>query len=195
MKTKIYKFHIQYEGLERQIYRDVELSSDTSLCELGYLVFATFDVLGIHGFTFSFRSVNYRSLPEWAEAKMDGPDPREVKLSEMHLVRGSVIYVFYDLARDHTFICRFLGAATRDEAIKYPRITDGRGLGIIEEVSPSELARRVRRINRLGASDELYRRLDSDTYVRWDVGAYDIDNDNERLDSRIALFSERYSNK
>lgn len=193
MKTKNYKFRIEYEGLADEIYREIEVASDMRLDRFGYLVFSSFDTLGVFDFSFSYRNVNYRSLPEWARVRIDGADPRETRLCEMHLVRGSVIYVFYDLVRDQTFVARFLGASEASHGVDYPRITHGKGLGIIEEVSSVELARRVRRIHRLGESDELYRSIEFDSYVPWDVRAYDIDVDNARLRSRMELFEERYS--
>ena len=97
--------------------------------------------------------------------------------------------------RDQTFVAHFLGVSVFDTAVKYPRITDGMGKGIIEEVSPDVLAQRVKNIKKRGASDELYHPLDADVYVPWDVRDYDIDSDNARLHSRISLFEDQYSTK
>ena len=52
MTTKVYTFHITYEGLEEKIWRKVEVSSNYRLDQLGYMVLAAFDTLAYHLFEF-----------------------------------------------------------------------------------------------------------------------------------------------
>ena len=54
MATKVYTFHITYEGLEEKIWRKVEVSSNYRLNQLGYMVLAAFDTLAYHLFEFYY---------------------------------------------------------------------------------------------------------------------------------------------
>ena len=52
MATKVYTFHIAYEGLEDRIWRKAEVSSNYRLDQLGYMVLAAFDTMAYHLFEF-----------------------------------------------------------------------------------------------------------------------------------------------
>lgn len=192
MRTRVYKFRIEYELLENDIWREVEVLSDMRLDRFGYLVFSTFDTLGTKDFAFSFRATDFCSMPSWARIEIHGANPTATTLSSMKFVTNSVLYVFYDLIRDQTFKARFLGAEEINTEYTYPRIVDGRGIGIIEEVTSTELGRRIARIRRLGMSDELYLPLDADGYAPWDINAYDMAIDNSRLHDRMERFENYY---
>ena len=45
MATNVYTFHVTYEGLEDKIWRDIEVSSNYRLAQLGYAVLAAFGAL------------------------------------------------------------------------------------------------------------------------------------------------------
>ena len=48
MATQVYTFHIVYEGLEKKIWRKVQVSSNYHLDQLGYLALAAFDTMAYH---------------------------------------------------------------------------------------------------------------------------------------------------
>ena len=54
MAARVYTFHIAYEGLEDRIWRNVEVSSNYRLDQLGYMVLSVFDTLAYHLFEFYY---------------------------------------------------------------------------------------------------------------------------------------------
>ena len=54
MATNVYTFHVAYQGLEDKIWRDIEVSSNYRLDQLGYAVLAAFDTLACHLFHFTY---------------------------------------------------------------------------------------------------------------------------------------------
>ena len=55
MAAKVYTFYITYEGLEKYIWRKIEVSSNYRLDQLGYMVLAAFDILAYHLFSFDYK--------------------------------------------------------------------------------------------------------------------------------------------
>lgn len=59
MATQVYTFHILYEGLEKFIWRKIEVSSNYRLDKLGYLILASFDTMAYHLFEFYYNDLRF----------------------------------------------------------------------------------------------------------------------------------------
>ena len=55
MAAKVFTFHIVYEGLEEKIWRNIAVSSNYRLDQLGYAVLAAFDTMAYHLFEFHYK--------------------------------------------------------------------------------------------------------------------------------------------
>lgn len=83
MATKVYTFHITYEGLEEKIWRKVEVSSNYRLNQLGYMVLAAFDTLAYHLFEFYYDDDRFEIPNE--DAPFEQIDMANFKLHQLDL--------------------------------------------------------------------------------------------------------------
>lgn len=57
--TCICTLKIKYVGCEDKIWREAQISSNARLCDLGYMILATFDTMAYHLFNISYKGVTY----------------------------------------------------------------------------------------------------------------------------------------
>ena len=62
MSAKVYTFHISYEGLAEKIWRNIAVSSNYRLDQLGYAVLAAFDTMAYHLFEFHYKDMHLFGL-------------------------------------------------------------------------------------------------------------------------------------
>ena len=74
MATKVYTFHIAYEGLEEKIWRNIAVSSNYRLDQLGYAVLAAFDTMAYHLFEFYYKDGRFEIPNDDADAESDAYD-------------------------------------------------------------------------------------------------------------------------
>lgn len=139
----VYKFKVKLEGFEDIIWRDIEITSVSNIAKLGYAVLAAFEAQGSHLFNIKFKKKRYEILfqePEFSNEVI--VDPIKAKLSSLKLLPGDVLDMEYDYGAGWTFSLELLSVTEmkRGSGNHYPYITDGRGKGIIEDISPYELA-------------------------------------------------------
>lgn len=51
--TNVYTIKIKYVGCENKIWCEAQISSNAFLCDLGYMILATFDTMAYHLFNIS----------------------------------------------------------------------------------------------------------------------------------------------
>lgn len=100
--AQVYTFKMTYRGCEDKIWRIAEVSSNSTLAQLGYTVLATFDTLAYHLFSISFRGRTYGF-------DTDEEDIDEaiylcaVKLLSMHFQIGDRLEMIYDFGCEQVF--------------------------------------------------------------------------------------------
>ena len=67
MAAKVYTFHISYEGLAEKIWRNIAVSSNYRLDQLGYAVLAAFDTMAYHLFEFHYKDGRFEIPNEDAD--------------------------------------------------------------------------------------------------------------------------------
>lgn len=191
MATKVYTFHIAYEGLEDRIWRKVEVSSNYRLDQLGYLVLAAFDTLAYHLFEFHFDDERFEIPNE--DALFDQVDMADLRLHQMGLRIGDRIQMEYDFGTTQIFRIELIGIEDmkRGWGRRYPYISDGAGQGIIDDLPCEELVELVEQIDRNGQTDEpIYYQ---ERVLPWDYRRFDLDCMNELLKGNIAQIEEGYA--
>ncbi len=191
MATKVFTFHIAYEGLEDRIWRKAEVSSNYRLDQLGYLVLAAFDTMAYHLFEFSFDDEIF-GIPNEDE-EYDQIDMAVFKLHQMGLKIGDRIRMDYDFGTTQTFWIELIGIEDmkRGSGRRYPCISDGAGRGIIDDLSCDELIELVEQIDRNGKTDEPIYYQDGEQ--PWDYRRFDLDCANIFLKGKIAQIEEGYA--
>ena len=191
MATKVYTFHITYEGLEEKIWRKVEVSSNYRLNQLGYMVLAAFDTLAYHLFEFYYDDDRFEIPNE--DAPFEQIDMANFKLHQLDLKLGDRIRMDYDFGTTQTFWLELIEIADmkRGWGRRYPYILDGAGRGIIDDMSCEELSELVAQIDRNGKTDEpIYYQ---ERRMPWDYRWFDLDCMNSLLKGEIELIEEGYA--
>ena len=190
MATKVYTFHITYEGLEEKIWRKVEVSSNYRLNQLGYMVLAAFDTLAYHLFEFYYDDDRFEIPNE--DAPFEQIDMANFKLHQLDLKLGDRIRMDYDFGTTQTFWLELIEIADmkRGWGRRYPYVLDGAGRGIIDDMSCEELSELVAQIDRNGKTDEpIYYQ---ERRMPWDYRWFDLDCMNSLLKGEIELIEEGY---
>ena len=191
MATKVYTFHITYEGLEEKIWRKVEVSSNYRLDQLGYMVLAAFDTLAYHMFEFYYDDDRFEIPNE--DAPFEQIDMADFKLHQLKLKLGDRIRMEYDFGTTQTFWLELVEIADmkRGWGRRYPYVLDGAGRGIIDDMSCEELSELVAQIDRNGNTDEpIYYQ---ERMMPWDYRWFDLDCMNGLLKGEIELIEEGYA--
>lgn len=191
MATKVYTFHITYEGLEEKIWRKVEVSSNYRLDQLGYMVLAAFDTLAYHLFEFCYDDDRFEIPNE--DAPFEQIDMANFKLHQLDLRLGDRIRMDYDFGTTQTFWLELIEIADmkRGWGRRYPYVLDGAGRGIIDDMSCEELSELVAQIDRNGKTDESI--CYQERMMPWDYRWFDLDCMNSLLRGEIELIEEGYA--
>lgn len=139
----VYKFKVSLVEFENIFWREIEITSVSSVAKLGYAVLATFEAEASHLFNIRFNGKHYEIVFE-KDYFDDEPviDPTEVKLATLKLKVGDKLNLQYDYGANWKFEIELLSSSEmkRGTGTHYPYIIAGQGKGIIENIFPSELA-------------------------------------------------------
>lgn len=139
----VYKFEVKLCELESIMWRDIEITSVSSVAKLGYAVLAVFESTASHLFNIKFKRKRYEIVFEDDDFD-DEPaiDPIKTKLSALKLNAGDKLSMEYDYGAGWEFEIKLISVTEmkRGAGTHYPYVTAGKGKGIIEDTSPYELA-------------------------------------------------------
>ena len=190
MATQVYTFRFTYNGCENKIWRTFEVSSNYDLARLGYMVLASFDTNAYHLFSIEHKGVIYETdIDDYGES----PLLQDVKLSSLNLQPGEHMEMVYDFGCEQIFDIEFIGAVDmlRGKGTSYPKVVDGAGRGIIDDMHVDELMEIIKATDKNGKSDFKVRVSDNHE-ITWDYRDYDIKYDNAFLKVEISAIQEGY---
>ena len=192
--AKVLTFHIAYEGMENDLWRDVEVSSKYRLDQLGYVILTTFDTLAYHLFEIQFRGEVY-ALPD-----EDNPpifhDLADYTLESLNVAVGETMEMVYDFGTEQHFLLTLTDNRDmkRGEGTHYPWIAAMQGRGIIDDLPAEELAELVQQIRENGKTDEpIYYHRGGTTIVPWDFNRYDLKSENVLLKGETERTARGYA--
>lgn len=191
MAAKVYTFHISYEGLEEKIWRNIAVSSNYRLDQLGYAVLAAFDTMAYHLFEFSYKDGRFEIPNE--DADEEQIDMAVFKLHQLKLKIGDRIRMDYDFGTTQTFWIELIAVEDmeRGQGRRYPYIVEGAGCGIIDDMSSDELQELIEQIDKTGKTEEpIYY---NNRMAPWDYRWFDLDNVNALFKGEIDLIEDGYS--
>ena len=167
----VYKFHIELVGLEKKMWRDMEVSSNYTVAQLGYANMASYCGKACHLFNIKFRDKRYEILFEPDDLEdMLGPaiDPTKVKLASLDMHIGETMTMEYDYGAGWEWTIRLVGISEMKKGTgkHYPYVIDGAGRGILEDTSVHELTGVIEKIDETGKPIEYFDLEDGK--LRWD---------------------------
>lgn len=190
----VYKFRVDVKGLENVIWREIEVSSLSSVAKLGYSVLAAFQLTGSHLFNLKFNNKRYEILFEEPEV-VNEPiiDPIKTKVSEIKLTAGDVIDMQYDYGAGWEFSIKLISITEMKKRAgsHYPFITDGKGSGLIEDISPYQLIEMVKKTDEEGVLPKIY--IESyNSEIEWDYRHFLLKDSNILFKGEVYAIQEGY---
>ena len=144
----VYKFKVKLREMEEYIWRDIEITSVSTVSKLGYAILAAFEAEGSHLFCMKFGDERYEIVfdDDYEDFEIEVIDPTSVKLSSLKMKSGDSLLLEYDYGAGWVFDIEFLSSTPLKKGMgtHYPYITDGMGWGIIEDTCPEELLNQIK---------------------------------------------------
>ena len=204
MAVQIYTFKITYSNCDNKIWRTAAVSSNYTLAELGYMVLATFDTMAYHLFEMKFKGTSYflteeyfEDLPKYDNERYDLLGVH--KIGALGLKIGDVIEMTYDLGCMQEFNIELteITDMPRGHGRAYPKIIDGAGRGIVDDMTAFDLLEAIMKTDENGHSEIYYSSSGFDDVPEWNYRNYSVDLDNVLLKGMINHIRdgyERYEN-
>ena len=145
--AQVYKLRVRLKELEKYIWRDIEISSLSSVAKLGYAILAAFEANASHLFCIEYSGMNYEfEFYNMDYSNKQTVNPTTVKLQSLKLKVGDKLIMRYDYGADWEFDINVVSITEmkKGSGTHYPYITDGAGKGIIEDTSPGILFEYIR---------------------------------------------------
>lgn len=173
----IYKFKVRLCELESIIWRDIEITSVSSVAKLGYAILAAFESTASHLFNIRFKGKRYEIVFEEDDFG-DEPaiDPIKTKLSALKLDVGDILTMEYDYGAGWEFEIELISVTEMKRGLgtHYPYVADGRGKGIIEDTSPYELVEIVEKTDDDGTLSKIMD-MYSGKETAWDYRDFNLE--------------------
>ena len=189
---KLLTFNVAIEGLETKIWRKIQIMSRFTLADLAYTILATFDSLAYHAYEIKYNGDAHRCF----KSEFDGRETFsaiETRLSKLNLKENDKLYMEYDYGSTTIFIITY----ESDEKISfndqkcYPLILDGKGHGMLDDISSYTLQDIVEDTDKKGYSVHSYT-PGYEKEENYDYREYNLKDDNLMLKGSILLIKNGY---
>mgnify|MGYP006068903613 FL=1 len=179
--TKVLLFKVEVKGLENKIWRDIEITDRRTVADLAYTILASFDAFADHLYKITYKDKIYDCYLA-CEDNLDGELPInavETKLSTIGLKFNDMLEMEYDFGSPTIFNIIYLGARDFEKynGMHYPRVVEGAGRGIINDIANDELKAVVTDIDDRFFSDYVYL-PSSGVYRPYDYRNFDVTKNN-----------------
>ena len=190
MAVQVYTFKVTYEGCNNKIWRTFEVSSNYDLARLGYMILASFNTKAYHLFCIEHKGNTYETA---IENYGQYPLLQDAKLSSLNLQPGEHMEMIYDFGTEQHFDIEFISAVDmlRGKGTSYPKVIDGSGRGIIDDMHVDELMA-ITAINDKNGKSDFKVWVSENHEIIWDYRDYNIKYDNTLLKGEISLIQEGY---
>lgn len=196
MAAQIYSFKICYSGCNDKIWRNAAVSSNYTLAQLGYLILASFNTMAYHLFDIKYKDTTYVLTQEDLENIPCGGLLTLQKIGKLGMCVGDVLEMTYDFGCCQVFEITLLEISDMPKGCgrAYPKILDGAGRGIVDDMSAEDLAEAIRKIDLDGHSGIHYSSIGFTDVPEWDYREYSIDVDNMLLRALIKRIRDGFEN-
>lgn len=190
MAVQVYTFKVTYQRCGNKIWRTFEVSSNYNLAKLGYMVLSSFDTKAYHLFCIKHKETTYETAIEYYG---QSPLLQDVKLSSLNLQTGEHMEMIYDYGTEQHFDIELIDIKDMPKGTgrAYPRVIDGAGRGIIDDMPVDELMKIITKTDKNGKSDFIITTEFGDEMV-WDYRNYNMDYDNCLLKGEKEMIQDGY---
>ncbi len=192
--AEVYKFKVKTRGLENHIWREIEISSESSVAKLGYSILAAFGAKANHLFCVNTATMKYELImDDFYDVKRTDISPINTKLSELKLKSQDMLVMEYDYGTGWNFDIEFMSESQMKQGMgtHYPYISNGAGAGIIEDTSPDILEQFIDQIDSTGILPKYYD-IETGKYLEWDYRKFDLKYYNIFYKDKIAEIQAAY---
>lgn len=190
--AQVITLKITYDDCDDRIWREAQISGNSYLSKLGFMVLSTFDTLAYHLFNIEYNGVIFE-LP--SEDKITQPEECLfcVKLKDLKLSVGDKLRMIYDFGCEQMFDIEVVDISpmARGTGTAYPRILRGEGRGILDDIPAVETLEIIKDIDKTGKSEHSVQTEYGSQF--WDYRDYRLDLDNGLLKGEIARIEDAYS--
>lgn len=175
----VYKFKVKLKEVSDKIWRDIEITSVSSVAKLGYAVLAAFESNASHFFNIQFNGKRYEIIFDEDFGLTPAIDPIKTKLSALKLSVGDVLKMEYDYGAGWEFTIELVSITEmkRGFGTHYPYITDGAGKGIIEDTYAYFLADLIKKADTA--------KISYNNAYNWDYKDFDLEYSNVFFKDKI----------
>ena len=134
--AEVYKFKVKLCELEEKIWRDIEISSLSTVSKMAYTVLAAFGANGSHLFCVRRADETYEFVyDDIGDVGTDVIDPSTVKLSKLKLAVGDKLTMEYDYGAGWCFDMELISVTEmrRGAGTHYPYITAEKDMGLLRK--------------------------------------------------------------
>lgn len=189
----VYKFKVAIKEVPDKIWRDIEISSLSSVAKLGYTILAAFEAAASHLFNIKFKGKRYEIVIDDDFNFEPVIDPIQTKLSALKLSVGDILEMEYDYGAGWEFTIKFVSVTEmkKGSGNHYPYVTAGQGRGIIEDRPPFELAEIIEKTDKTGILPQVCDNF-LDEEIEWDYRKFDLEFCNIILKREIEAIQFAY---
>ncbi len=180
--TKVLTFRVEIDGLEDKIWRKIEITDRRTVAALAYTILATFHSLAYHLYDIKYKDKVYDCWVciEDDHSKISPINAVTTKLSSIGLEENDTMEMEYDTGSTTTFKITYLGSREfeRGNGMHCPYIIDGKGSGMIDDITDEQLKEVVDKIDKTGTSNCYALCIDSRQSELYDYRDFDLDKNN-----------------
>lgn len=194
--NNILRFKIYIEGLEEKIERTIDIDDNKTVADLAYTILASFDSLAYHLYYIKHNNIYYNCGINMEDI-FDNKDRRnatKVFLSKLDFSKNKEMEMVYDYGSPTTFIIKYIGIEKLQEKNSYLKVVEGKGHGMLDDITADELIDIVKKTDKLGYTEDYYT-LGYETDEKYDYREYDLAQDNEKLSEKYLQIKKGYENK
>lgn len=184
---KVYTLKITYKDCKNKIWRQMQVSENMRMVDLGYLIISSFDTSVNKLFSFIKDNMEYEMFDE---SYLDTGIMYKEAISSLELKKGDEFNFIYDYECVQGFEILVLDVSeTEDPDDFVPRILAGEGKGVIDGLTAKQLLSCIEEIDKTGKSET----ANSKYYAKdWDYKDYDPTNDDEIVEEQLDYLKEVY---
>lgn len=190
---KILRFKVYIENLEGKIERIIEINDAKTVADLAYTILTTFDSLAYHLYNIKHNNIIYDCAvnEDWLfEEKTE--NAITTKIRKLDFSSEKTMKMTYDYSSPTIFLIKLLETkeSQNGDGNRYPKIIDGKGQGMLDDITSEELLEIIKDTDKRGYSIHQY----SPGYERdfyYDYRDYDLDYDSSSI--RARRFEVKYA--
>ena len=141
-QTSVYEFEVKLCGLEEKFWRNIELTSISTLAKLAYAIMASFELSGSHLFCIMYNELRF----EFSNGEYDDIyEPCNSKLNTLDLKVGDKLKLIYDFGAEMTFDITLteIKEFKKGTGTHYPYVLSGVGESIPENYFIDDLIEKI----------------------------------------------------